>query len=187
MGDFKYYMLSMEERKTLVKMALTCFRPPGEKYKNDPRFLPEKQALTAEEIKMIGRAVDTGEISDEFLDKHCRDAHEGSKVYGVLAYFFGKHNEDLQHGEKASYEKTRMVGFLEYCKTCVAEIVGNDSERKNNNWIVERKTDGKRFYSDSEGFPGIFSEKHLNVGDKVAFHRYKIGTLLSEEQVKKYS
>ncbi|MFH1474148.1 MAG: hypothetical protein ABIE55_04650 [Candidatus Aenigmatarchaeota archaeon] len=156
-----------EDKIRFLKMAISCLRKGDDKR---PIFSPD--VPTDEDVEIIKKSLETGNIEENMLKRFFPIAYKGVSEYGFFEYFFSIHNMNIGMLEK--YTKDKLV---DWCTAFPGKIV----DRKESKWVVERY-DGKRIISDSEAYPGITIEKELKIGDFVILHRDKIHMVLNKDE-----
>jgi len=157
-----------EDRIKFLKMAISCLRKEGE---TRPIFSPN--IPTKDEINIIKKSLETGDINEDLLKKFFPMAYEGVSEYGFFEYFFYVHNKTIRMLEKYTKDK----GLVDWCTAYPAKIV----DKVGSKCIVET-VDGRMIKTDSEAYPGITIEKELKTGNWIILHRNKIHMVLNEKE-----
>lgn len=158
-----------EEKKKLLKMAISCLRKEGE---TRPIFSPN--VPTKEEINIIKKSLETGDVNENLLKKFFPMAYEGVSKYGFFEYFFFIHNNKIRKLERYIQDK-----LFNWCTAYPSKIV----DKIDSKWVVET-IDDRRVKTDSEAYPRIrtIDETKLKIGSNVILHRDKIHMILNKKE-----
>lgn len=161
-------MMSTDEKKRFLAMALTCLRQPGDER---PIFSPDTP--TPGELEIIRKAINDGDIDEKLLERLFPMASKGVSKEGFMRYYFVTHNRAIR-----GLSRYADTGLIDWCTAYPAEVMG--SGKKEGEWRV-RLPGGKELATDTECYPGIVAGR-VKKGDKVAVHRAKIHLVLSEAE-----
>jgi len=161
--------MNKDDRIKLLKMAVSCLRKDGE-----TRPIFSVNVPTKEEVEIIKRSLETGEVDENLLKRFFPMAHKGVKKHGFFKYFLYVHNSLIRKLER--YSKNEL---FEWCTAYPAQIV----DKVDSKYVVET-IDGKVIKTDSEAYPEILIERKLKIGDFVILHRDKIHMVLNKEEFK---
>ena len=156
-----------EEKLRFLKMALSCLRQEGEE-----RPIFSVNVPTKEELALIRRFLETGNVEETLLKKFFPMAYDGVTKNGFFKYFFLVHNKLIKNLER--YKENKLV---DWCTAYPAKIIG----KKDSKWVVET-VDNRISITDSMIYPGITIENKLKIGDLVVLHRGKIHMILNKTE-----
>ena len=160
-------MLSKEIKKRFLQMALTCLRTPGEMR---PVFSPT--VPTDKELAEIKEGLKTGNIDENLLAKFFPMAYKGITQNGFMEYYFTDHNRLIR-----GLPRYTEFGLVEWCTAHPARIIKSMGDKYGVELIG-----GRKMITDSELYPGVRVNQHLNEGDFIIVHRDKINMKIDKKE-----
>ena len=161
-------MMSKEQKKQLLKMAISCLRQEGE-----TRPIFSKETPTKDELKMIKQGLIDGDIDEAIIEKFFPVAHRGVEKYGFFEHFFYHHNKEIMGLPRYAVDEK----LVRWCTAHPGKVI----EKTDSQWIVEIFKNG-RITVDQNVYPGIKFEDEIKPGSYVIIHRGKIPIVLDKEK-----
>ena len=171
-------MLSMDEKKKFLRMAISCLNNENETDHTLKKMNSGKPVPTKEEDKSIKEGLQTGKISDELLKKFFKMAYDGSVKNGVYSHFFDGHNRYLWQLVKAGKIDKETA---DWCTARPGRIKGINGSN-----ILVETDDGETISTSAFVYNGIslVDKSKVVEGAYVANHRGKIHMILSDVDYK---
>jgi len=169
-------MLSEEDKKDFLKLAVPCLRREEVPFPTLKEIEEKKPKPTEKELNLIKQGIETGDVSDNLLKKLFRWAYAGVSEHGVYKYFFLIHNEIRMNLPEP---------IANWCTVYPADVI----EKIDSEYTV-KIIGGKEMKSDLKVHPDYpnlrtVREKDINIGSHIALHRDKIAMVLDEGKYKK--
>lgn len=170
-------MLSNQDKKYLSRFAAPCLRRENPPFSILKEIEGKKPKPTHEDLDLLRRGMETGNISDDFLKRFFPPAYKGVSENGVFRYYLVVHNNHIMNLPNRYIPEP----IIKWCTFYLGEIV----KKNGSGYVVETLNSEKIKPSLTHSeYPSlkIVDENDIRIGSPVAVHRYTLVKVLDKNE-----